>query len=64
MRDRAAFLAAATARGVLFDAYPHGQIRAATHHGITSADVDRTAAVVADALARGAPAGAGRRGCV
>jgi threonine aldolase len=48
--DRAAFLAAATARGVLFDAYPHGQVRAATHHGITAADADRTAAVVADAL--------------
>jgi len=48
--DRAGFLAASAARGVLFDSYPHGQIRAATHHGISAGDVDRTAAVVADAL--------------
>jgi threonine aldolase len=48
--DRSAFLAASAARGVLFDAYPHGQVRAATHHGITGADIDRTAAVVTDAL--------------
>jgi threonine aldolase len=48
--DRAAFLNAAAARGVLLDQYPHGQIRAATHHGVTATDVDRAAAVVADAL--------------
>jgi len=48
--DRAAFLAAAEARGVRLDFYPHGQIRAATHHGIGPAEVDRTAGVVAAAL--------------
>lgn len=48
--DRAAFLAAARARDVLLEAYPHGQIRAATHHGVTAADVDRVAAVVSAAI--------------
>jgi threonine aldolase len=36
--DRADFLAAAEARGVRLDWYPHGQVRAATHHGVTAAD--------------------------
>jgi len=47
-RDRAAFLAALEARGVLMVAYPHGAIRAVTHYGITAADV---ATVVAAARA-------------
>ena len=55
--DRAAFLAAAEARGVRFDSYPHGQVRAATNSGIAAADVERIAAVVEAALADvGAPA--------
>ena len=48
--DRRAFLAAAAARGLLLDGYPHDQVRAATHHGVTAADVDRAAAIVAAAL--------------
>ena len=39
-RDRAAFLAALEARGVLMVPYPHGQVRAVTHHGVTADDVD------------------------
>jgi threonine aldolase len=48
--DRAAFLAAAAARGVRLDYYPHGQIRAATNSGIAAADVGRIAATIEDAL--------------
>jgi threonine aldolase len=48
--DRAAFLAAAGARGVRLDWYPHGQVRAATHHGVSAADVDRAADAIAGAL--------------
>ena len=33
-RDRAAFLAALRARGVLMVEYPHGQVRAVTHYGV------------------------------
>jgi threonine aldolase len=39
-RDRAAFLAALRARNVLMVEYPHGQVRAATHHGVSPADID------------------------
>ena len=49
-RDRAAFLAAMEARGVLLVPYAHGQIRAVTHFGVTSADVDRVVATAADVL--------------
>jgi threonine aldolase len=49
--DRAVFLAAVEARGVRLDWYPHGQIRAATHNGITPDDVDRAADAIATALA-------------
>jgi threonine aldolase len=49
--DRAEFLAAANARGVRLDYYPHGQIRAATNRGIAAADVERVAAVIEAALA-------------
>jgi threonine aldolase len=49
--DRAAFIAAARDRGVLLDRYPHGQIRAATHVGVSEADVPRIAAIIRDALA-------------
>jgi threonine aldolase len=49
--DRAVFLAAVEARGVRLDWYPHGQIRAATHNGITRDDVDRAADAIAAALA-------------
>jgi hypothetical protein len=49
--DRAAFLAAAEARGVRLDSYPHGQVRAATNGGIAAVDVARIAAAIEDALA-------------
>lgn len=48
--DRSAFLAAAEARGVRMDGYPHGQVRAATNSGIAAADIERIAGVVAEAL--------------
>ncbi len=55
-RDRAAFLDALEARGVVMVAYPHGQIRAATHHGVTAADIERVIGAVAEALRETAPA--------
>ena len=60
-RDRAAFLDALEARGVLMVAYPHGTIRAVTHYGITADDIDDTLAAVRAALAEtaGSAAGAG-----
>ncbi|TAM57110.1 MAG: threonine aldolase, partial [Chloroflexota bacterium] len=56
--QREAFLAALEARGVLMVAYPHGQIRAVTHHGIEAAHVERTIVAARDALAE---IGAGSR---
>ncbi|HEX7472475.1 MAG TPA: GntG family PLP-dependent aldolase [Candidatus Limnocylindrales bacterium] len=49
-RDRSAFLAALRARGVLMVEYPHGQVRAATHHGVTAADIETTIAAARAAL--------------
>ncbi len=50
-RDRAAFLEALAARGVLMVAYPHGQVRAVTHYGISPADVEATISATREALA-------------
>jgi threonine aldolase len=50
-RDRAAFLAALRARDVLMVEYPHGQVRAATHHGVAAADIDTIIAATRAALA-------------
>jgi len=50
-RDRAAFLDALAARGVLMVAYPHGTIRAVTHYGIGPAEVEATVTAVRGALA-------------
>ena len=50
-RDRGAFLAAVRARGLLLEWYPRGQVRAATHYGIGTTDIDRSIAVIAGALA-------------
>jgi threonine aldolase len=50
-RDRAAFLDALRARGVLMVEYPHGQVRAVTHHGITADHIDTTTAATRAALA-------------
>jgi threonine aldolase len=49
--DRAAFLDALAARGVVMVAYPHGQVRAATHYGVTAADIETTIAATRAALA-------------
>ena len=38
-RSRAEFLAGLRARNVLMVEYPHGQVRAVTHHGVTPADI-------------------------
>ncbi len=50
-RDRAAFLAALRAHGVEMVEYPHGQVRAVTHYGVTAADVETTIAASKAALA-------------
>jgi threonine aldolase len=49
-RDRAAFLEALRASNVLMVEYPHGQVRAVTHYGISEADVEATIAAVRAAL--------------
>ena len=49
-RDPAAFVGALEAHDVLMLEYSHGWIRAVTHYGITSADIDRTIAAAATAL--------------
>jgi threonine aldolase len=48
--DRAAFLAALRARGVLMVEYPHGQVRAVTHYGISRDDVDAAVRASREAL--------------
>ena len=50
-RDRAAFLAALRARNVLMVEYPHGQVRAATHYGVTADDIETTITATRAALA-------------
>ena len=49
--ERAAFLEALRGRDVLMDEYPHGQIRAATHHDVSAADIETTIAATAAVLA-------------
>ncbi len=56
-RNRAAFLEALATRGVLMVAYPHGQVRAVTHYGISPADVDATIAATREAMAETARLG-------
>ncbi len=60
-RDRAAFIAALRAAGVLMDEYAHGEIRAATHHDIAAEDVDTVVRAVRRALdeTAGSPPAAG-----
>lgn len=41
-RERMAFLEAMRGRGIRLEWYPHGQIRAATHYGISAADIEAT----------------------
>jgi threonine aldolase len=57
--DRRPFLAAAASRGLLLDSYPHGQVRAATHYGISTTDVERAATIIAEAIRESASAVAG-----
>jgi threonine aldolase len=54
-RDRAEFLAALRARNVLMVEYPHGQVRAVTHHDIAAADIDTVIAATREALAETRP---------
>jgi threonine aldolase len=54
-RDRAAFLAALRARDVQMVEYPHGQVRAATHYGVTAADIETTISATRAALAETSP---------
>jgi threonine aldolase len=63
-RDRSAFLAALRARGVQMVEYPHGQVRAVTHYGVTAADIETTIAATRAALdeTSHAPGGTGRTG--
>ncbi len=50
-RDRGAFLAALRARGVVMVEYPHGQVRAVTHYGVTADDIETTITATRAALA-------------
>ena len=50
-RDRATFLGALAARGVLMVEYPYGQIRAVTHYGIEADDIEATLDAAEAALA-------------
>ncbi len=54
-RDRAAFLGALKARNVLMVEYPHGQVRAVTHYGVTAEDVESTIAATRAALSETDP---------
>lgn len=58
-RSRGAFLDALRARNVLMVEYPHGQVRAVTHHGIGPTDIQTSLAAVAAALRETAVAAAG-----
>ncbi|MEO5884703.1 MAG: GntG family PLP-dependent aldolase [Candidatus Limnocylindrales bacterium] len=54
-RDRGAFLAALRARNVLLVEYAHGQVRAATHHGVSAPDIEIVIRAIRDALAETRP---------
>ena len=54
-RDRAAFLAALRARYVEMVEYPHGQVRAVTHYGVTSADIETVIVAARGALSETSP---------
>jgi threonine aldolase len=58
-RSRAAFLESLRARNVLMVEYPHGQVRAVTHHGIEPDDIETSLAAVSAALRETSPAAAG-----
>jgi threonine aldolase len=54
-RDRAEFLAALRARNVLMVEYPHGQVRAVTHHDVSTGDIDTAIRATREALAETRP---------
>ena len=54
-RDRGEFLAALRARNVLMVEYPHGQVRAVTHHDVSAADIDVAIKATREALAETRP---------
>jgi threonine aldolase len=60
-RDRGEFLEAVARRGVLLVGYPHNQVRAVPHYGVTSADIDTTIAAIAGALRDTLPRHSGER---
>ncbi|MEO8208193.1 MAG: GntG family PLP-dependent aldolase [Chloroflexota bacterium] len=62
-RDRGAFIEACAARGLLLDWFPHLQVRAATHHDIGGAEIERAIGIIQVALAETAgAAGSGAAG--
>ncbi len=60
-RDREAFIDTLARRGVLVVAYPHEQVRAVTHYGISRADIETAIAAFRGALAETAPASSAGR---
>ncbi|HET9458124.1 MAG TPA: GntG family PLP-dependent aldolase [Candidatus Limnocylindrales bacterium] len=52
--DRRRFLDALRTEGVLMDEYPHGQVRAVTHYGIGTSEIEAAIAAVRAALESGA----------
>ena len=54
-RDRQAFIDACAARGLLLDWFPHRQIRAATHLGIDTAEIERAIEIIGASLAETTP---------
>ncbi len=54
-RDRQAFIDACAARGLLLDWFPHRQIRAATHLGIDTAEIERASEIIGASLAETTP---------
>ena len=56
-RDREAFLEELATRGVLMVGYPHGMIRAATHYGVSAADIEIAIKLVREALDATSPRG-------
>ena len=55
-RDRATFLDALRARNVLMVEYAHGQVRAVTHHDISTDDIETAIRATREALAETSPA--------
>ena len=54
-RDRGAFLAALRARDVVMVEYPHGQVRAVTHYGVSADDIEAAITGTRGALAETSP---------